>query len=285
VDLYLSGTKGLVALEAALLYPEQITSVRIIPDPGVLNDPYARMLELVEKHRLNLMMKDDPISNKEALAVGWKFLIKGLYERIFVIHDSLLPKYRGWNPLVTALQNMDSEIGVTLILADKQIDNGPIVLQASVGITYPYKIFDAMKAIENEIKGLVDFLFRQPNRENLSVQYQLEDSATYSIWRDEEDYRINWSKSAENILAFIDSVSFPYKGASTTLNGEYLRIFSARMAPDLLVINRTPGKVWKIDNLNPTILCGTGSIEILEYRFEDELRQPNYLTSIKSRLV
>lgn len=274
-----------MALEAALLYPEQITSVRLISDPGVLNDPFTRMLKLVETHRLDLKMKDDPISSKEALAVGWKFLIKGPYERIFVVHDSLLPKYRGWNPLVTALQNLDSEIGVTLILADKQIDNGPILLQASVGITYPCKIVDAMKSIENEIKGLVDFLLRQHDRENLPMQYQLEDSATYSIWRDEEDYRIDWSKSAEKILAFIDSVSFPYKGASTTLNGDFLRIFSARIAPDLLVINRTPGKVWKIDNLNPTILCGTGSIEILEYRFEDELRQPNYLTSIKSKLV
>ena len=285
MDLYLSGTKGLVALEAALLYPEQITSVRIISDRGVLNDPYKRMLELVEMHKLNLMMKNDPISNKEALAVGWKFLIKGPYERIFVVHDSLLPKYRGWNPLVTALQNLDSEIGVTLILADKQIDNGPILLQASVGITYPCKIVDAMKAIENEVKGLVDFLLRHPDRENLPAQNQREDLASYSIWRDEDDYRIDWAKSAENILAFIDSVSFPYKGASTTFNGEYLRIFNARMAPDLLVINRTPGKVWKIVNRNPTILCGTGSIEILEYRFEDELRQPNYLTSIKSKLV
>ena len=91
-----------MALEAALIYPEQNTSVRIISDPGVLNDPYIRMLALVEMYRLNLMMKDDPVSDKEALAIGWKFLIKGLYERIFVVHDSLLPKYEvDWKQLIS----------------------------------------------------------------------------------------------------------------------------------------------------------------------------------------
>ena len=246
------------------MYPQEVSSVRILPNTGLLNDPYESMMKLIEDYGLNLVERDAPISNSEALAVGWKFLIKAPYQRIFVIHDSLLPKYRGWNPLVTALQNKDPEIGVTLLIADEQIDHGSIVLQSTLTVSYPLKIAEAMKAIEFEIKGLVEFLLKQPDRAKLLLRNQVDDLATYSIWRDEEDYRIDWTDSAENILAFIDSVSFPYKGALTTLNGEYLRIFSAKLAPNLLIMNRTPGKVWKIENQNPTILCGRGSIEILE---------------------
>ena len=285
MDLYLSGTKGLAALEASLMYPQEVSSVRILPNTGLLNDPYESMMKLIEDYGLNLVERDAPISNSEALAVGWKFLIKAPYQRIFVIHDSLLPKYRGWNPLVTALQNKDPEIGVTLLIADEQIDHGSIVLQSTLTVSYPLKIAEAMKAIEFEIKGLVEFLLKQPDRAKLLLRNQVDDLATYSIWRDEEDYRIDWTDSAENILAFIDSVSFPYKGALTTLNGEYLRIFSAKLAPNLLIMNRTPGKVWKIENQNPTILCGRGSIEILEYLFEDKLRESNYFTSVKSKFV
>jgi methionyl-tRNA formyltransferase len=285
MDLYLSGTKGLAALEAFLPYCQNISSVRILPDAGVLNDPYEIMLKLVAENKVNLVERDSPISNNEALAVGWKFLIKARYDRIFVVHDSLLPKYRGWNPLVTALQNKDSEIGVTLLIADEQIDHGPIVLQSTINVSYPLKIADAMKAIEVEIKGLVEFLLKRSDRTTFLVQNQVEELATYSIWRNEEDYRIDWTKTAENISTFIDSVSFPYKGASTTLDGQVLRILSAKVAPDILVVNRTPGKVWKIENQNPTILCGSGSIEILEYFFEGEPSESRFLTSVKSKFV
>ena len=165
MDLYLCGTKGLAALETALKYPQIITSVRILPDAGVLNDPYESMLELVQKHELALVPKDYPIFDTEALAVGWKFLIQAPHQRIFVIHDSLLPKYRGWNPLVTALQNREPEIGVTLLLADEKIDHGPIVDQRSISVTYPQKIGEAMRAIEVKIKEMVTFLLDQRSEE------------------------------------------------------------------------------------------------------------------------
>jgi methionyl-tRNA formyltransferase len=234
---------------------------------------------------LNLVTGEIPTPNVEALAVGWKFLVETPYERLFVIHDSLLPKYRGWNPLVTALQNQDPEIGVTLILADEQIDHGPIVLQEKIHITYPIKIADAMHAIETEIKRLVAFLLELPDRQNLLLKEQNENDATYSIWRNEEDYRIDWTDSALNILAFINSVSFPYKGASTTLNGRIVRIFSANVVPDILIINRKPGKVWKIESQKITVLCGSGLIEILEYYFESDAEKASTLGSIKSKFV
>lgn len=285
MDLYLCGTKGLAALEAALGYPHIITSVRILPDAGVLNDPYDSMLQLVQKHELNLVSRDYRIFDSEALAVGWKYLIQAPHQRLFVVHDSLLPKYRGWNPLVTALQNRDPEIGVTLLLADEKIDHGLIVDQRSISVTYPQKIAEAMQVIEEKIKDIVTFLLEQPDRTNLQMQTQVEDSATYSIWRDEEDYRIDWTKSADDILAFIDSVSFPYKGATTSLNGENVRVFSARVVSELLIVNRTPGKVWKIENGNPTILCGRGLLELQEYLFEDQTRGSSRLKSLKNRFI
>ena len=285
VDLYLSGTKGLAALHAALQYPQSISSVRIMSDSGLLNDPYTQIVKLVEENGLNLVTGEVPITGKEALAVGWKFLIKTPYERLFVIHDSLLPKYRGWNPLVTALQQRDPEIGVTLLLADEQVDHGPIVLQERISVTYPLKIADAMQAVETAIKELVEFLLNQPDRQNLLLKDQDENYATYSIWRNEEDYQVDWTDSAENVLTFINSVSFPYNGASTTLNGRLLRILSARVVPDLLVINRTPGKVWKIENGNFIVLCGSGLIEILEYHFENEGKETSSLISVKSKFV
>jgi methionyl-tRNA formyltransferase len=49
------------------------------------------------------------------------------------IHPSLLPKYRGPSPLQEQILNDEKNIGVTLMLMDKEVDHGPII--ASQGIS------------------------------------------------------------------------------------------------------------------------------------------------------
>ncbi len=50
------------------------------------------------------------------------------------VHPSLLPRYRGPNPLFWQLYEMDSEGGVTIHFADEGEDTGDIVLQQSFAI-------------------------------------------------------------------------------------------------------------------------------------------------------
>ena len=45
------------------------------------------------------------------------------------LHNSLLPKHRGCNPVNWALKNGDTEHGVTLHVIDKGVDTGPVVDQ------------------------------------------------------------------------------------------------------------------------------------------------------------
>ena len=285
MDLYLSGTKGFATLQSALNSPGQVTTLRILPSTGVLNDPYHLMVELANKFKVLIVPHDHPPTNHEALAVGWKYLIDKPYENLYVIHDSLLPKYRGWNPLVSALQNKEKKIGATLILADDQVDHGPIIKQLYTKVNYPIKIEQATKIVEKLIGDLTLYLFELEKRNNLNLQIQKDEKATYSIWRDEDDYRINWSDSSDSILLFINSVSFPYKGAFTTLNKQKIRILKAKLAPDILVINRSPGKVWKISNAIPTVLCGEGAIQILEMVSDNEHSELIHLRSVRSRFI
>ncbi len=55
VNLYLSGTKGLAALHAALQYPHSISTVRIMSDSVLLNDPYLQVVKVLEENGLNLV--------------------------------------------------------------------------------------------------------------------------------------------------------------------------------------------------------------------------------------
>ena len=76
---------------------------------------------------------------KYAVTISWKYLLpveinKYLKYPPIVFHDSLLPKYRGFSPTPTAIMCGETEIGVTAILANEQVDQGEILVQKSVYI-------------------------------------------------------------------------------------------------------------------------------------------------------
>ncbi len=70
----------------------------------------------------------------------------------------------------------------------------------------------------------------------------MEAAATYSLWRDEADYRIDWHRDSTYLRRFVDALGVPYRGASTLLGGQLCRVLAAEAAPDVVIENRAPGK-------------------------------------------
>lgn len=60
------------------------------------------------------------------------------------LHPSLLPRYRGRDPLAAQLAAHEGRVGVTLHLLNTQFDAGDIVLQAELGLKYE----DDQRALE-----------------------------------------------------------------------------------------------------------------------------------------
>ena len=92
--------------------------------------------------------------------------------------------------------------------------------------------------------------------------------ASYSLWRDEYDYFIDWSMSAEEIRRFVDAVGSPYLGATAFLKGEIVRILNVEQVKDVFVENRTNcvGKIIFIRDSCPVIVCGSGLLKITDLR-------------------
>lgn len=271
MDFYLCGEKGLAALQYALEFGFEVENLIVAKDDGLDDQAYLKILNLASSSGLQIHSRDLFFENSNiAIAVGWKWLITLDYERLYVIHDSLLPKYRGWNPLVSALQNGDTEIGVTLILADAGIDTGPIVNQIEIPISYPITIREAIQKVLGAI-GVILKNFKQLNMNHPStLTIQDESKATYSLWRDKYDYFIDWTCSARRIVRFIDSLSEPYDGACSTLQGVDVRIFNAHEVSDLNIVNRQPGKIWRITREGPIVVCGSGLLQLRKIRAEGE---------------
>jgi methionyl-tRNA formyltransferase len=191
-------------------------------------------------------------------------------EKLIILHDSLLPKYRGFSPLVTALINGEKRIGVTAIFGDKQYDTGPIITQSSRNINYPITIKEAITIINEIYLDVGTYVLNTILVKKIaSSTPQNESQASYSAWRDDDDYRIDWNKSSHEIERFINAVGKPYKGAFTkTSTGETVRINAAISLADVSIENRDTGKVLFLELGYPIIICKSGLLKILDATIE-----------------
>ncbi len=270
--LYLMSEKGYVVLKELVAnsfgkYIEMVVSSR---DNSVQNDYYNEIELLCKENNLKFINRHDVrvVSSSFSLAISWRWLIET--NGLIVLHDSLLPRYRGFAPLVSALINGDKELGVTALFANSEFDRGDIIMQKSVAVTYPIKISEAITVISQLYVDIVlDVIRKLVTKEDIQAIKQDEAKATYSLWRDDDDYAIDWRLDSEKIERFINATGFPYKGAKSLINGKPARIIEAEQSEDIVIENRTPGKVIFSDKGYPVVVCGKGLLSIKKMNWED----------------
>ena len=248
-------------------YPGLVAAVVASRDGDIAKDCFDEIAELCRTDNISFCNRTDgfSIQTDYALAVAWRWLIEAGSARLVVFHDSLLPRYRGFNPLVTALINGDKEIGVTAVYATVEYDRGDIIAQSSSAISYPIRIQEAIKTVVGHYEALATNLAGSLIRgDEPKAKPQDEADASYSLWRDDEDYFVDWSHSAIDIRRFIDAVGYPYKGAAATLAGRVVRIRDAEALDDVRIANRTVGKVIFLKDAKPVVVCGQGLLRMIE---------------------
>jgi methionyl-tRNA formyltransferase len=185
--------------------------------------------------------------------------------------------------LVNTLINGDTRIGVTALFASKEYDKGDIIDQKFTEIQYPIKISSAIEIVSNlYVTQCSDIVQQIIQSEPILSHPQNEKEATYSLWRNEDDYEINWSYDAEYIQRFIDAVGFPFRGASTFFDHQKIRILDASCVHDVTICNRDVGKVIFFENGFPVVVCGKGLLKINEAIYDKD--QSSLFPLIKFRI-
>ena len=271
IAFYIMNSKGWYVLSQFLeeFDPFNIAYIVSEQDINLKNDPYPQLEKLAKKYDIPFYKRaafNVEVENKfqgYKFAIGWRWLIKNQHNLI-VFHDSLLPKYRGFSPLVNSLINGEKQGGVTALFADVKYDEGEIILQASTQFEYPITIENAIQKIEPLYFDLVLQIYKILGQGKLLTSLpQKHTDASFSLWLDTEDYFIDWGWSAEKIKRFIDSVGFPYDGAKSKLNGTVVIIEKAEVVKDVVVEHRDRhvGKVIFIEE-SPVIVCTKGLLKL-----------------------
>ena len=170
------------------------------------------------------------------------------------IHDSLLPTYAGFSPLIWALINGESEVGVTAHLMDDELDAGDIVLQRAVPVgprdtttDLFHKTLDLIAPITVESLALIESgrtVFTPQDRSRASFFHK----------RADEDSRIDWTWSAEELDRLVRALSDPYPSAFTYHSGRRLRITGARVSTGRY--GGTPGRIFYREDDGVVIVAG-----------------------------
>jgi methionyl-tRNA formyltransferase len=268
------GLKGAVFLEGLLGRHVCVDKVFSYPQDGDASYGYQTIERSCARHNISFVQARRPTLNDFAGAdliflAGWQYLFSFHDSRIVVFHDSLLPRYRGFAPTVTALIAGDSAVGVTALTPDSGVDTGPILAQAQIQLPRPARIGEVLTSQAQVMVDLALKIIQQRGAGVLVAQAQNESDASYAIWRGAEDYFINWQWPSETIERFVYAVGYPYEGAHTCLGETLLIIDECRSVGDLHFPIREPGKVWSMNGDGPSVICGSGLLQLTSMRRGD----------------
>jgi methionyl-tRNA formyltransferase len=171
------------------------------------------------------------------------------------VHDSLLPAYAGFSPLIWALLNDEPEVGVTAHVMDATLDAGDIVVQRSVPVGPRDTTTDLFhRTVELfgplTLEGLR--LMENPPREGFRRQDRT--AASFFHKRSDEDCRIDWTWSAQELDRLVRAQSDPYPNAWTYHRDRRVRITRARVSE--ACYGGTPGRIFIREGDGVVIVAG-----------------------------
>lgn len=214
------------------------------------------------KLSLDELIITKPFQSKLAILVDFGIIVSKLVIDYFDLgiinsHFSLLPLWRGADPITFSILNGERQTGVSLMLLVAKMDEGPLLAQEAYKIskkTTTPQLTKGLTKLSYQLlsKTIPDYLkgSAKPYAQNRSM------NATYSRRLTKEDGVLDWSKSAETlereIRAFIG-----WPNSRTKLADKEVIITQA-------TVHKRGGKPGSIivDTKRLLICCGAHSLEI-----------------------
>jgi methionyl-tRNA formyltransferase len=225
--------------------------------------------ELAEKHGVPVEIRSRPdeslverlreVEPDVIVATNWRTWIPPAIFRLprlgtLNVHDSLLPAYAGFAPLIWALINGEEQVGVTAHMMDEDLDAGDIVLQRAVPVGPTDTATDLFhRTLELFGPITVDGLALIAGGHTDWVK-QDRSKASFFHKRSIEDSRIDWNWPAADIERLVRAQSDPYPNAFTYHRGQRLRILSAAVSAGRY--GGTPGRVFIREGDGVVIVAG-----------------------------
>ena len=274
--VFATGYKGFMFLKKLECVPEFIVTYDNKERRDALH--YKKIIEWCNQNQIPLYRRSEinGLNDKinfvsKVLVVGWQFYIKHHLDKIVVFHDSYLPERRGFSPTLSALLDRSPYVGASCFSPENTLAMGPdygkVYYRKKKKISYPIKLQTAF----DHVVGMYVEMAHSLLRENPTPKMINYDNSSFSMWRNEKDLRIDWSDTASQIQQKIFALGYPYMGATAVYEENIIHLEDAIEVNDIDLMNRDDhhGKVWKIEDGNPFVVCREGIIKICKAKTSD----------------
>ncbi len=143
------------------------------------------------------------------------------------VHASLLPRYRGANPVQWAIINGDTVAGVTTMFTVLAVDAGPMLLKADTPINLEEDAASLVERLAHLGAGILPESLRRYAAGTLQTQEQDASPMTQAPKLTKEDAWIDWNQPALQIHNRIRGQQ-PWPGAVSQIGDITLKIHKTR---------------------------------------------------------
>lgn len=215
------------------------------------------------KSKVNEVLQNKIITSPVGLIIDYGVIISDAAIHKFPMgiinsHFSILPRWRGPDPITYCLLQGDKHTGVSLMKIVPKLEEGPLIAQQELNLK-PYidtpKLTGELIALSNSMirKYLPLYLKGQ-----ISPKPQAKAGITYSHKIKKSDGIIDWSKSADRIEREIRAYS-GWPKSRTKLSGLDCIIIKAEVSD-----TSGPAGNYKIEDESLIVFAGKGSLSIKE---------------------
>ncbi|HET9642721.1 MAG TPA: methionyl-tRNA formyltransferase [Burkholderiaceae bacterium] len=185
------------------------------------------------------------------------------------IHASLLPRWRGAAPIQRAIEAGDARTGISIMQMDAGLDTGDMLMVEAILISPD----DTSATLHDRLAQLggrlvVDAL-KAAGGGGLRATPQPIEGVTYARKIEKSEAPIDWSLPAEVIERRVRAFD-PFPGATFVLGDATVKLWRARVQPEC----GPPGTVVRKDAQSLVVMCGSGSLELLQVQRAGGKRQP-----------
>ena len=181
------------------------------------------------------------------------------------LHASLLPKYRGANPIQRCIINGDTETGICTMITELGLDCGDICMQSKISIPDDMTCEDLWLKISEDSPELLEKTLVGLYNKTISPCKQCEDGVCMADKLKKEETLIDWKKSAEDIHNLVRGV---YKSPSAFFiyHDKIIKVLETKVT-DISGEGKA-GEIVKADKSGVYIQTGDKLLQIIKVKPE-----------------
>ena len=181
------------------------------------------------------------------------------------LHVSLLPKYRGANPIQRAIINGDSESGICTMITELGLDCGDICMKEPIQITQNMNCEELFEICASHSPELLEKTLIGIKEGTLQPVKQCEDGVCFADKLKKEECEIDWSKSAKDIHNLVRGV-YKCPGAFFKYKDKIIKVMETE--PLTESISGNVGEFVRISKQGIDVKTGNGILRLIKVKPE-----------------